>query len=67
VGGQKEENPLPPEAPALLASMGTYLFRFAVLREVLGEEAQQQSTRDLGRAILPGMLGRYRAAAFPFV
>jgi glucose-1-phosphate adenylyltransferase len=58
---------LPPEAPALLASMGIYLFRFAALREVLGEDAQRPSTHDLRRAILPGMLGRYLVAAFPFV
>lgn len=60
-------SPLPPGAPALRASMGIYLFRFEVLREVLGEDAQRPSTHDLGRAILPGMLGRYRVAAFPFV
>jgi glucose-1-phosphate adenylyltransferase len=58
---------LTPEAQALLASMGIYLFRFAVLREVLEEDAQRQSTHDLGRAILPGMIGRDRVAAFPFV
>jgi glucose-1-phosphate adenylyltransferase len=51
----------------LLASTGIYLFRFAVLREILGEDDQWQSTQGLGRAILPGMLGRYRVAAFPFV
>jgi glucose-1-phosphate adenylyltransferase len=62
-----EEGTLRAEAPAVLASMGIYLFRFAVLRDVLGEDAQRQSTHDLGREILPGMLGRYRVAAFPFV
>jgi glucose-1-phosphate adenylyltransferase len=51
----------------VLASMGIYLFRFAVLREVLEADAQERSTHDLGREILPGMLGRYRVAAFPFV
>ena len=66
-GEQREGSPLPPEAAALLASMGIYLFRFAVLREILGEDDQRPSTRDLGRTILPGMLGRYRLAAFPFV
>jgi glucose-1-phosphate adenylyltransferase len=62
-----EGSPLPPEAPVLLATMGIYLFRFAVLWEVLGEDAQRPSTHDLGREILPRMLGRYRVAAFPFV
>jgi glucose-1-phosphate adenylyltransferase len=61
------ENSLPTGDPAVLASMGIYLFRFAVLREVLGEDAQRRSTHDFGREILPGMLGRYRVAAFPFV
>ena len=42
------------------------LFCCAVLREVLGEDAQRRSTHDFGREILPGMLGRYRVAAFPF-
>jgi hypothetical protein len=39
--GQREGRLLPPEAPALLASMGIDLFLFAVLQEVLGEDAQQ--------------------------
>jgi glucose-1-phosphate adenylyltransferase len=64
---RKHESPLSTRAPAVLASMGIYLFRFAVLREVLGEDAQRRSTHDFGREILPGMLGRYRVAAFPFV
>jgi glucose-1-phosphate adenylyltransferase len=63
----REVSTLPPDAPTALAAMGIYLFRFAALREVLGEDAQRQSTHDLGREILPGMLGRYRVAAFPFV
>jgi ADP-glucose pyrophosphorylase len=54
-------------AAAVLASMEIYLFRFAVLREVLGEDAQRPSTHDLGREILPRMLGRYRVEAFPFI
>jgi glucose-1-phosphate adenylyltransferase len=62
-----EGNPLAPEAPVLLASTGIYLFRFAVSQEVLGEDAQRQSTHDLVRAILPGIIGWYWVAAFPFV
>jgi glucose-1-phosphate adenylyltransferase len=63
----RHESSLPTGDPAVLASMGIYLFRFSVLREVLGEDAQRRSTHDFGREILPGMLGRYRVAAFPFV
>jgi glucose-1-phosphate adenylyltransferase len=51
----------------LLASTGIYLFRLAGLQEVLGEDAQRQSTHDLVRAILPGIIGWYWVAAFPFV
>jgi len=62
-----DELSLPIGDSMLLASMGIYLFRFAVLQEVLGQDAQRRSTHDFGREILPGMLGRYRVAAFPFV
>jgi glucose-1-phosphate adenylyltransferase len=54
------------QAP-LLASMGIYLFSFKVLQEVLGEDAQQRSAHDFGHDILPGLLGRYRMVAFPFI
>jgi glucose-1-phosphate adenylyltransferase len=54
------------QAP-LLASMGIYLFTFKVLQEVLGEDAQRGSSHDFGREILPGLLGRYRMVALPFV
>jgi len=67
VGKPWEVSTLVPEAPEVLASMGVYVFRFAALREVLREDAQRPSTHDFGRAILPGMLGRYRVAAFAFV
>jgi glucose-1-phosphate adenylyltransferase len=63
----QEVSPLPPGGPVVLASMGIYLFRFAVLREVLEADAQRPSTHDWGREILPGMLGQYRVAALPCV
>jgi glucose-1-phosphate adenylyltransferase len=52
---------------ALLASMGIYVFTFEVLREVVRENARQSSTHDFGHDILPGLLGRYRVVAFPFI
>ena len=58
---------LPAGAASALASMGIYLFNFEVLREILLEDACRSSTHDFGRDILPGMLGRYRMVAFPFV
>jgi glucose-1-phosphate adenylyltransferase len=52
---------------ALLASMGIYVFTFEVLREVVQEDARQSSSHDFGHDVLPGLLGRYRVVAFPFV
>jgi glucose-1-phosphate adenylyltransferase len=52
---------------ALLASMGIYVFTFKVLREVVQEDARRSSTHDFGHDVLPGLLGRYRVVAFPFV
>jgi glucose-1-phosphate adenylyltransferase len=52
---------------ALLASMGIYVFTFEVLRGVLQEDARRSSTHDFGHDILPGLLGRYRLVAFPFM
>src|SRR5919108_971213 len=50
----------------LLASMGIYVFTFAVLRGVLQEDARRSSTHDFGHDILPALLGRHRLVAFPF-
>jgi len=52
---------------AVLASMGIYVFSFEVLRTVLLEDSHVSATHDFGLDILPGVLGRYRVAAFPFV
>jgi ADP-glucose pyrophosphorylase len=38
--------------------MGIYLLRFAVLREVLGENVQRCSAHDFGHEVLSDMLGR---------
>jgi glucose-1-phosphate adenylyltransferase len=51
----------------VLASMGIYAFTFEVLRGVLQEDARRPSAHDFGRDILPGLLGRYRLVAFPFM
>src|SRR5574341_800453 len=58
---------LPNGAPSVMASMGIYLFRFDVLRDVLLENSRGGSAHDFGREILPQMVGRRRLAAFPFV
>ncbi|HHO52181.1 MAG TPA: glucose-1-phosphate adenylyltransferase [Deltaproteobacteria bacterium] len=45
-----------------LASMGVYVFRAGVLRELLEDDA----TMDFGRHILPGALRTHRVSAFLF-
>ncbi|MBI2902316.1 MAG: NTP transferase domain-containing protein [Candidatus Methylomirabilis oxyfera] len=63
----KDAGALPGGAPSVMASMGIYLFRFDVLRDVLLENSRDGFTHDFGGEILPQMVGRYRLVAFPFV
>ena len=63
----QDASALPGGAPSVMASMGIYLFRFDVLRDVLLENARRGSTHDFGREVLPQMVGRQRLVAFPFV
>jgi glucose-1-phosphate adenylyltransferase len=63
----QDASAVPGRAPSVMASMGIYLFRFDVLRDVLQENSRGGSTHDFGREILPQMVGRRRLAAFPFV
>jgi len=55
------ESPVDRERP-YLASMGIYIFRADVLRQVL-EESQAE---DFGSQIIPAAIGRLRVYAFPF-
>jgi glucose-1-phosphate adenylyltransferase len=47
---------------SLLASMGIYIFRPEVLRELL----VGSSTLDFGREVIPQSLGQYRVYAYPY-
>lgn len=49
------------------ASMGIYLFRPEVLRELLLEDAEQpDSAHDFGKDVLPNAISRYRVVAYDF-
>jgi len=50
------------DGQSCMASMGVYLFRSDVLREVLGESEAE----DFGKQIIPEAIERLRVYAFPF-
>ncbi len=59
VSGFKEK---PRRSRETLASMGIYVFRFQVLKEILTDER----LNDFGRDVLPAMLNSHRVCAYTF-
>lgn len=55
----------PRKALSNLASMGIYVFDFAVLDKALQEMSQNGGT-DFGKHVIPGMLGKYDSFVYPF-
>lgn len=53
-------------AKSNLASMGVYVFNFAVLAEELRAVVGAKKGYDFGKDIIPGMLGRRRMLCYPF-
>lgn len=67
---EKPANPEPiPTNPDLcLASMGIYVFETEILRQVLEEDAKDNtSSHDFGRDIIPKMVKKYKVYAFSFI
>jgi glucose-1-phosphate adenylyltransferase len=63
-----DPEPVPGSPNHALASMGIYLFNPAFLYEQLVKDADTpDSTHDFGNDILPSVIERYRAFAYPFV
>ena len=66
---EKPEHPRPvPGNPArALASMGIYVFNTRMLFEELERDRNAaESTHDFGRDIIPSLIRRYKAFAYPF-
>ncbi len=66
---EKPENPVPKPGSEdrALVSMGIYIFNTDFLFEQLIKDADTSgSSRDFGKDIIPGLLGRYRVFAYPF-
>ena len=66
---EKPQNPetLPGQSDVTLASMGIYVFNTRFLFEKLIEDASiEESNHDFGRDLVPRLIGRHRAIAYPF-
>ena len=66
---EKPQNPetLPGQSDVTLASMGIYVFNTRFLFEQLIEDAGiEDSNHDFGRDLVPRLIGRHRAIAYPF-
>ena len=67
---EKPSNPTPmPDRPdEALASMGIYVFSTDfLLRELAADAANDQSSHDFGKDIIPSLIDRARVYAYPFV
>ncbi len=58
--------PMPGDPARSLSSMGNYLFRREVLVEALLDDAQRNTDHDFGRTIIPDLVPRLGAYAYPF-
>lgn len=66
---EKPQNPkpIPHDSEQALASMGIYVFNTDFLYEQLIKDADNpHSSRDFGKDIIPEVITRYRAYAYPF-
>ncbi len=67
---EKPSNPetIPGKPDLALASMGIYVFNAKFLYEQLGKDANiPTSSHDFGMDIIPSIISKYRAFAYPFV
>ena len=66
---EKPEHPpaIPGQADRSLCSMGIYIFNKDFLIEQLIKDADSnQSSHDFGKDVIPGLIDKYRAYAYPF-
>ncbi|MEC9339843.1 MAG: glucose-1-phosphate adenylyltransferase, partial [Pseudomonadota bacterium] len=62
-----DPEPMPGSRDSVLGSMGIYIFNTRFLYERLNLDADQPGSRhDFGGDIIPGLIDRYRAYAYPF-
>lgn len=60
--------PLPNKPDTAYASMGVYVFRASVLKQVVGADAERAaSSHDFGKDIIPRMIDSHRVFAYHFI
>ncbi len=62
----QDPTPIPNDPTHAFVSMGIYLFRAPIIRERLIEDAQENSSHDFGKDIIPRMIRENRVYAFKF-
>lgn len=71
ITGWEEKSPSPTPVPGspdrYLASMGVYVFETEVLVRRVSADAKRDTAHDFGKSVIPGMIGRDRVFAYPFV
>jgi len=65
---EKPENPKPTstEPDCALASMGIYVFNTKVLKEVVGTDAERNTSHDFGKDIIPRIIDTHKVYAYTF-
>ena len=58
--------PTPSDPTQAFVSMGIYLFKADIIREILAADATRETRHDFGRDIIPGMIQSHRVFAFKF-
>jgi glucose-1-phosphate adenylyltransferase len=63
----EQPSPMPGNPDVALCSMGIYIFNKDFLVEQLVRDADtRQSSHDFGKDVIPALINKYRAYAFPF-
>ena len=62
-----DPKPLPQNNNMALASMGIYVFKAAVLSQVVKEDSEQDTSHDFGKDIIPSMVGSHKIYAYNFI
>jgi glucose-1-phosphate adenylyltransferase len=61
-----DPKPMPNNPNLVLASMGIYVFNTPVLIQALLEDAEQDTSHDFGRNVIPNLIGDKQVYAFNF-
>jgi len=63
----KDPKPIPGRPECCLINMGVYVFETAALVHAVCEDARRESSHALGQSVLPDLVRRGKAFAYPFI